>query len=372
MPKIKSLAISIFSIILLVSCKSEAKRKAERNAIIDSTIVNFEKKLLENQIDSVFGKYHFNGSIGIYKNNEVVYKKEKGYQDFKNKIKLNDQSVFAIGSASKQFTAVLVLLQQEAGKLKTTDQVSKYLPNFQTKDLENITIHQLLNHSSGLNDAGENLLFKSGAGFNYSNKGFRFLGEIIEKVSGKSYDENAKALFAKAGMKNTYTADFFEGENSAGAYDGTTNNYHEIENMPKRLSEKGIGSPAGGILSTINDLKNWNIALFGGKILKPETLQKMLDKSSLRKEYIMDDVGYCYGIMTNLEKPKAYFHTGYVKGSASLLAYYPDTKTSVVILSNIADDSKGSSYIFKPHVEIKKMTDALQNSVIDLRREMLK
>ncbi len=372
MPKIKSLVVSVFSIILLVSCKSEAEKKAERNAIIDSTIVNFEKKLLKNQIDSVFVKHHFNGRVAIFNKDEIVYQKQNGFQNFENKIPFSKNSVFAIGSVSKQFTAILVLLQEEAGKLKTSDKVSKYLPEFQTKNLESITIHQLLNHSSGLNDDGENLLFKSGKDFNYSNKGFRFLGKIIEKVSGKSYDENAMELFAKAGMKNTSTANTFKGGNFAGAYDGTANNYHEIENMPKRLSGNEIGTSAGGILSTIGDLKIWNDALFGGKILKPETLQKMHSKSSHRKEYIMGDVGYCYGIMTNLEKPKGYFHTGYVKGSPSLLVYYPETKTSVVILSNIADDSKGSASIFKPHVEIKKLMDALENTTIELRKEMIK
>ena len=83
-------------------------------------------------------------------------------------------------------------------------------------------------------------------------------------------------------------------------------------------------------------------------------------------------MGYGLGIMMNVGKPTAYFHTGYVKGSPSLLIYYPESQTSVIILSNIADELNGKNAIFNPHKKIKEMTDAIQNAVIDVRNEMLK
>jgi len=76
--------------------------------------------------------------------------------------------------------------------------------------------------------------------------------------------------------------------------------------------------------------------------------------------------------MMNPQKPVAYFHKGYVKGSPSLNIYYPETKTSVIILSNIADESKGKDAIFIPHKEVKKLTDAIESSVAELRKEMIK
>ena len=206
--------------IFIISCKSEAEKNSERNSIIDSTITAFQKKLLKTEIDSVFEKNHFNGSISVFQNGEKLYEKENGFENFKTKSKIDSNSVFAIGSLSKQFTAVLVLLQEEQGKLKINDKVSKYLVEFQPKEFENITIQQLLNHTSGLNDFGSGLLSKPGKEFNYSNKGFRYLGELVEKVSGKSYDENAKELFAKAGMKNSSTPNLFQGKDFAGAYTG--------------------------------------------------------------------------------------------------------------------------------------------------------
>lgn len=91
----------------------------------------------------------------------------------------------------------MILLQMEQGKLNVTDKVSKYLKEFQIKEYENITIHQLLNHTSGLNMMGGKLMFKSGTDFYYSNDGFNALGKIVETVSGKSYDDNALELFKR-------------------------------------------------------------------------------------------------------------------------------------------------------------------------------
>lgn len=367
-------AIALISLLILTifSCKSEAEKKAERNAVIDSTLVSFEKNLYRTQIDSVFAKEKFNGSIAVFQNGKSIYEKQNGFENFKQKSKLDSNSVFAIGSLSKQFTAVLILQQVENGKLKLEDKASKYLDEFKADSFKNITILQLLNHTSGLNDFGSSPLSKPGDVFNYSNKGYRYLGKIIEKVSGKSYDQNATELFLKAGMKHTSTADSFQGKDFAGANVGNEKQNSVVENMPKRLASDDISVPAGGILSTVNDLNQWNLALFGGKILKQETLQKMFHQYILRQHEVLGKVGSGLGIMMNLKPPKAYFHTGYVKGSPSLNIYYPETNTSVIILSNIADESKGKDAFFQPHAKVKKASDAVENSVEMVRKEMVK
>ncbi|ASK30864.1 serine hydrolase [Chryseobacterium sp. T16E-39] len=376
MLKISHLLLSLsVAALSLTACKNTAESSVkivDRNAIVDSTILAFEKKLLEKQIDSVFSKYQFNGSVAVFKDSIQLYQKENGFSNFENKTKINDSTIFAIGSVSKQFTSVLVLLEMEKNKLNIEDKASKYLKEFQNKEYENISIHQLLNHTSGLNTLGGKLLFKSGSDFFYSNDGFNTLGKIVEKVSGKSYDENVQELFSKVGMKSSSTGNIFKGKNFASAYLGNPKNAEKIQNMPKRLGGKEIGIPAGGILSTIDDLHLWNDALYGGKILKPETLQKFISKSSERHHAILGKMGYGYGIMLNIGKPPAYFHSGYIKGSPSLNIYYPETKTSVIILSNIADEAKGKGFIFKPHIEVKRITDAIENTVADLRKQMMK
>ncbi|AKK72205.1 beta-lactamase [Chryseobacterium gallinarum] len=360
----------ILLLCFLFSCKTEpSKAPLDKNAIIDSTITAFQKTLLEHQIDSVFKKYRFNGSIAVFKDSLQLYGKENGYSDFKRKTKIDSNTIFAIGSVSKQFTAVLVLLQMEQGKLNVTDKASQYLKEFKNKDYENITIHQLLNHTSGLNLLGGKLMFKSGSDFFYSNDGFNALGKIVETVTGKSYDENVRELFKKAGMAHSSTGDVFKGNHFASAYLGNAGIQQEVPNMPKRLGGKEIGTPAGGILSTIQDLHHWNNALYSGKILKPETLTLFMAKSAERHHAVFGKMGYAYGIMLNIGNPAAYFHSGYVKGSPSLNIYYPETKTSIIILSNIADEEKGKGMIFKPHIEVKKITDNLESTLIQLKEK---
>ena len=363
---------SLFLLMTIVSCKSEVEKNAERNAVIDRTVSAFQKKLFQTQLDSIFSQNKFNGSISIAQNGEKLYEKENGYGDFQAKTKLDSSSVFAIASVSKQFTAVLILLQQEAGKLNVNDKASKYLTDFQKPNFEKVTIHQLLNHTSGLNDFGENLQFESGTDYSYSNKGYNYLGEIIAKVTGKSYDQNAKELFAKVGMTHSSTAGLFQGKDFAYSNTGTADAAQKVENMPKRLAEKTISTPAGGILSTVNDLHKWNEALYSGKILKPESLAAFRKNYVTRKHYVLGNVGYGYGIMSNIGRPEAYFHTGYVKGAPSLLIYYPETRTSVVILSNIANEGKGKEFIFIPHRKVKDLTDAVENTVVELRKEMVR
>lgn len=362
-----------FLLISLISCQKEIRliktAEVDKKSIIDSTIIAFEKNLLKNQIDSVFKKYQFNGSVAVFKDSVELYRKNQGYSDFKAKTKIDSNTVFAIGSVSKQFTAVLVLLQVQQGKLNVDDKVSKYLKEFQNKEYENITIHQLLNHTSGLNTLGGKLQFKSGTDFFYSNDGFNTLGKIVEKVSGKSYDENVLELFKKTGMNHSSTGTSFKGDHFAGAYLGNEKTVEKIPNMPERLGSKDIGIPAGGILSTIDDLHIWNNALYNGKILTGEILQKFESKSAERKHPIFGKMGYGYGIMSNIGKPSSYFHSGYIKGSPSLNIFYPETKTSVIILSNIADEEKGKGFTFKPHVEIKKITDAIENTIAEMHPE---
>lgn len=361
---------------ITLSCKQETENTVakdfDRATIIDSTINAFQQKLLSQQIDSVFSKTKFNGSISIVQDDLKLYEKANGFEDFKAQTKLDSNSVFAIGSVSKQFTAVMILILEDQGTLNTDDKVSKFLPEFQNRQFESVSVHQLLNHTSGISDLGKGLHSQPGKEFSYSNKGYRLLGEIIEKASGKTFDQNAAELFAKAGMKNSYTATSFTGNHLAGAYSGTSKSFRMIENMPIRLAAPSISSAAGGILSTVSDLHRWNDALYDGKILKPATFKKFATRTSGMDHPILGKVGYGFGIMMSEGKQLSYFHTGYVKGSPTLMIYYPETKTSVVILSNIADETKGKSAFFIPHKEVKKVTDAVQNAVAELRVAAIK
>lgn len=367
----KKYVLPLFSYLLLIvslSCKQKeaeiSQIETNKKILTDSIILSFEKNLLRPEMDSVFSEYNFNGVISVMQNGELLYEKHNGYKEFKNKLPLNKESVFAIASVSKQFTAVMILQLEEAGKLKTTDSAHTYLDNFNTLSLKNISIENLLNHTSGLSDFGEALLSKPGTEFHYSNKGYRLLGDILEKTSGKSFAENASELFLKAGMKNSFTATMIVNDNFASAFVGEKNQQSEVQNMPARLANKEISSPAGGILSTSGDLHLWQNALYNGKLLTPNSSKKFLKKSIVRDHQTLGKTSYGYGIMIGDGAPTSYFHSGYVKGSPSLVIYYPQTKTSVVILSNISDETKGKSKIFEPHKLVKSKMDAIINAVV--------
>lgn len=366
-----TLVVFLIALFALTGCKSEAEKIADQNAIIENTINSFQKKLLKNQIDSVFQKYQFNGIVSVKQGDSVLYQRAQGYENFKTGKKISPESVFAIASISKQFTAVLLLQLLEEQKIRLDDKVGDYLPDFDQHPMSTITIRQLLDHTSGISDFGQGLLSAPGKEFHYSNKGFRMLGEIIEKVSGVSYGENVRNLFTKVGMTHSGTALEHQNQNLADAYLGTVANANLVENMPARLAEPAISIPAGGILSTSEDLHLWNKTLYGGKLLAPETLALFTTKSSERNHQILGKINYGLGIMSNIGMPNSYFHTGYVKGAPSLMIYYPDTQTSVVILSNIANEATGKNSIFTPHKMIKQSTDMLQNTVTELRKELL-
>ncbi|WP_144281825.1 serine hydrolase domain-containing protein [Chryseobacterium echinoideorum] len=355
-------------LLLLFSCskkQEQTRETVDKKAFADSVQLSLKKRIYKIQMDSVFNTYHFNGSVGIFKDSIDLYRRDNGYSDFKNQTKIDNLTVFSVASISKQFTSVLILLLLEQGKLHLNDKASAYIKEFQKKEYENITIQQLLNHTSGLNNFDEKLLFEGGKGFNYSNDGYNALGKIIEAISGRSYDENILELFKKAGMKNSSTGTSFAGKNLAKTYVGNSKSQTAVEGMPKRLNNTGIGIPAGGVLSTINDLHIWNNALYTGKIIKPETLKRFISKSTERQHPILGKMGYGLGIMINDNKPVSYFHSGYIKGAPSLNIYYPKTQTSVIILSNIADEEKGKFSAFNPHKRIKEIADILENEELD-------
>ena len=361
----KNYLLSLLLSIFIFSCTAETSAPSEpaveQHQLYQNALAEVKKKLLTAEIDSVFTDTDFNGIVSVYRDEKLLYQKVNGFENFQAKSPLTTNSVFAIGSVSKQFTAGLILSQEEQGNLRTTDFVAEYLESFKRTKFKDITVHQLLNHTSGISDLGNGLISVPGKEFHYSNKGYRLLGEIIAKASGKSYDQIARELFNKAGMKSIFTADHFDGSNLAGAHLGNAKNFSTVKNMPERLAQAAVSVAAGGILATSDDLHKWNRALYSGIFFKNELLNKMLTESSSTKHPILGHVGYGYGIMMS-RSDKSYFHSGYVKGSPSLLIYYPQSQTSVVILSNIADMDKGKAAVFAPHKKVKEILDRAERN----------
>ncbi len=258
-----------------------------------------------------------------------------------------EDGIFMIGSISKQFTAVAILLLEEDGKLRTDDEIASHLEAFRARPP--ITIHQLLTHTSGVMDvysldrfgatAGASgsfddviadlarlpLTFEPGRGYAYSNGGYSVLAALVERASGMTYGEFLRErIFEPLGLERTAHAS--PGPAVTGrvlGYDPWGGN--GLEPAPPVAPAFLAGS--GSIWSSAADLLRWTHALHEGEVLSADSYEKLVH-----------DHGYGYGygvsVFTRFGRP-AIGHDGRVSGFASDLAYYPSETLAVVVLSNV-------------------------------------
>jgi len=253
---------------------------------------------------------------------------------------------FRLGSLTKQFTAVLILLLQQDGKLSISDPVSKYLPD-SPKAWETITIANLLGHTSGIPDFLDDpafgvwamsphspaeelaffrdrpLQFQPGW-FSYSNSNYEVLGDVIEKVSGQSYSEMLRTrIFEPLGMKGSGldTDSLILPQRAEG--------YTQSRSGVVRAKSISMSVPwaAGSIYSTTGDLLLWERGLFGGTLLNEASLKAMNRPG---------EGDYGLGVMVKQRNGvTVVFHNGSVSGFNTFLAYIPERKATVTVLCNM-------------------------------------
>ena len=216
--------------------------------------------------------------------------------------------------------------------------------------LDSITVHQLLNHTSGVTDWDKPLKFKPSTDFSYSNVGYELLAKIAENVTKKSYATLTNEIFKICKMRHSMSP-------KSNQYKSLVNSYVE-DSTGKVKPVKGLlinlGIPSGGMISTAGDLLLWNKNLHGGKLLSQKSYAQMTTASSHRDHFIFGKVDYGYGLQIDpKEKTLEIGHSGYATGFASLDFYYPATKTSLIVLENIAWDADNFKDTFKHHVDIR-------------------
>jgi CubicO group peptidase (beta-lactamase class C family) len=290
----------------------------------------------------------FMGSVLVARGNEILFNKSYGSANLEWNISNAANTRFRIGSMTKQFTAASILLLEERGKLNVEDLVSKYLPETPAA-WEKMTIHHVLTHTAGIPDytAQSNFtseiswhaltpqqlvaLFKDkplnfavGEGFRYSNSGYALLGYLIENITGQSYARFVQDnLFAPLRMKDS-------GYDSSTAINvrratGYVRQGSEFANAP--YTDMTVPYAAGALYSTIEDLRRWEQALFGGKVLRPASLAKMITPFKN---------GYAYGLsLSTTNGAKAISHSGGISGFNTSMSYYPDSQITVIALSNV-------------------------------------
>ena len=316
-----------------------------------------EAKTKAAQIDEVMtlaNKYRlFNGAVLVAENGKVIYRKGLGLANMEWNIPNTPETRFRLGSITKQFTATLILQLVEQGKIKLDGKLSDYLPDYRKDVGEKVTIHQLLNHTSGIPSytglpgffqdvsrnpytvdafvkkyASNDLEFEPGSKFSYNNSGYFLLGAIVEKVTGKPYEQVLKErIFDPVGMKNT-GYDHYDTliQKRAAGYQKTADGY---VNAP--YLDMSIPYASGSLYSTVDDLYLWDQALYTDKLMTPQS-KELMYKPNLSN--------YAYGwVITKAgfdEKIPIITHGGGINGFNTTIVRFPAQKDLIVMLDNTA------------------------------------
>lgn len=296
----------------------------------------------QSALDSVLQLPSFNGVVAVSRKGKMEYLKSHGYANTEahTPIRTNDQ--FIIGSVSKQVTAVLVLLAAEKGLVQLHTPIRKYLPDYPDAWADSVTLHQILNHTSGIIMWGKPLAFKPGSQFQYATMSFSVAADVLEKTSGKSYGELAAELFKRCGMLHT-TA-------TAPAIKHLVTPYEN--GKPVTFDYSRLPIPGGAIVSTAEDLTRWNRELHTGKILKDSSYRLMTTPSSARPAHRWGAVAYGYGIQVMDDELS---HNGYIGGFHSTCIWYPQQQLSLVILENITQKPEDMDDTYRLQDKIREI-----------------
>ena len=306
---------------------------------------------LRSQIDQVVAPYvaaaDFQGVVGVQRDGHAPLIVPYGLASVELEVPHRPTDIFMIGSVSKQFTAVAILLLEQDGALRTDDPVGRHLPTFGHGD--EITIEQLLTHRSGVADiyslerfgatAGQGGTFAQviadlgqmelthppGSAYAYSNGGYAVLAAVIERASGAAYGEFLeRRLFAPLGMASTaHGGPTSSVKNRVPGYDP----WGRAQLAPVVPASTAYNTGAGSLWSSADDLLTWTSALHTGRVLSDRAYAKLI------RDY-GDEYGYGVSVFQRFGRDVV-GHDGRIAGFASDVARYLADRLTVVVLSNV-------------------------------------
>ena len=313
-------------------------------------------------VDEVFSDLAKPGSpgcaLGVYRDGKIIYAKGYGLANIEENVPINPQSVFDIGSTSKQFTAASILLLEKQGKLAVTDDVRKYLPELPDYG-QKISILQLLNHTSGLRDylalmelAGINtdsvttdedalalinrqkgLNFAPGSDWLYSNTGFFLLSVIVKRVSGKTLREfAAENIFTPLEMTHTQFRDDHASliANRALAYDEREKKDGYTLNV-SYFEQTGDGA----VHTSVEDLLKWDENFYSPRVGGQDFLNELQERGKLNSGKVLD---YTKGLfLQDYRGLHSVSHGGAWGGYRAELLRFPEQHFSVACLCNVGN-----------------------------------
>jgi CubicO group peptidase (beta-lactamase class C family) len=302
---------------------------------------------LEQIIQPYVQSKTFMGSVLVARGAMVVLNKGYGSANLEWNVPNTPTTKFRLGSITKQFTAASILLLEERGKLKLEDPIKMYVTDAPPA-WDRITIFNLLTHTSGIPNFTSLAEYKTlqlsdtppaktiatvrdrpldffpGEKMSYSNSGYILLGYVIEKITGASYEQFVRDnIFTPLGMKDSgYDSNSAIIERRAAGYSPSPGGP-----INAGYVHMSIPHAAGALYSTTEDLLRWEQGLFGGKVVSAPSLKKMT--TPFKNNYAL-------GVVVQTADGRTVVnHGGGIEGFNTFLAYYPDDKLTVVVLSNI-------------------------------------
>nr|WP_294937853.1 serine hydrolase domain-containing protein [uncultured Flavobacterium sp.] len=356
--------------------------------LLIAVVFKIQAQEFPQKIDSLLLSYakinRFNGTALVYKKGKVILEKGYGYQDIKNKIPNTINTVFQVGSITKQFTTTVILKLAEENKLTLQDKLTKYFPDYPRGN--EITIAHLMSHTSGIYEYFRNPLyhqlkqeklltkedrmalfkdkpmdFNPGTKFSYCNSGYELLGLIVEKITHKPYEQVVSEMILKPLKMVNSGFDFIGLQKSEKAKPYTLySKYKSTEAIPWDSTSTYA---AGALYSNAKDIYLWHQGLLKNKVIK---------KASLEKAYVpvLNNYGYGWWI-DSLYNKRIVSHGGNVDGFTSQFTRVPEDDICIVLLNNTYNheiEAIGNSILAILYNKPYKMLDGIVLSHDDLKK----
>ena len=309
----------------------------------------------QEYLDKQMEDYNVNGVAYITKNGKVIAQSTRGMANTSEGKEVTIDTLFPIGSNSKQFCAVAIFMLNEQGKLSLDDTLSKYFPEYTAG--ADVTIRQMLTMRSGIRDFQEGafrefeptvggtqeenqqkildwlntkkLKFKPGGGYGYSNTNMLLLSMIIEKITGESYENFIKEnIFAPLGMVNS---GFYE--ELVNHPDLCENKFPDLPSVVSSIDTKGCFQGSGDLVTNAKDMDRWLTSLRECTLISAESMEEMTTVYTTNVEIINGiGVGYAYGIQVTADNGVC--HGGFIDTYVSATLSYFEEKVNVFVVAN--------------------------------------
>jgi CubicO group peptidase (beta-lactamase class C family) len=308
---------------------------------------------IEALIQAQFPEQGAGIAVAVVKDAGLVHAHGYGYANLEWQIPIGTDTVFRLGSITKQFTATAIMLLVSAGKLRLDDPLTTFLPDYPTAG-HDVRVHHLLTHTSGIKSytsmpgffehvarqdlspaqltayfQDEPFEFAPGDKFTYNNSGYVLLGRIIEHLAGVSYaDFIQQHIFAPLGMRDSaYLSNEAIVPRRASGYQRTPAGYRHAPFLSMTLPYA-----AGALGSTIDDLVRWDMALREQQLLDRATLERMVTPVTLN-DGSTENYGLGWGLGTYYGHPIMH-HGGGINGFRTYIARFPEAGAAVMLLGN--------------------------------------